>query len=130
MAPLFDSQDLVNQLALLAEPRLRQLLRLGSARHVYDPHPGLPGSKYFAAEGEVLLSGFARAVEPSAAKRQCPFSSSQDCCPSPKPSPPKPAAAGSSSPESPRPGLPTRAPPLIFPASESGCCSTPDRKPR
>jgi hypothetical protein len=64
MAPLFDSQDLADQLALLAEPRLRQLLRLGSARHLYDPHPGLPGSKYFAEEGEVLLGGFARAVEP------------------------------------------------------------------
>lgn len=64
MAALFDSQNLVNQLALLAEPRLRQLLRLGSARHLYDPHPGMPGARYFAEEGEVLLSGFVRAVEP------------------------------------------------------------------
>jgi hypothetical protein len=60
----FDSQDVVNRLAALAQPRLYELLRLSSARHVYDPMPGLPGAKYMAEEGEVILNGSKRAVQP------------------------------------------------------------------
>jgi hypothetical protein len=60
----FDSQDVVNRLAALAQPRLFELLRLNSARHVYDPMPGLPGARHFADEGEVKLDNFKRAVQP------------------------------------------------------------------
>ena len=60
----FDSQDVVNRLALLAQPRLYELLRLSSARHIFDPMPGLPGAKYFAEEGEVLLNSCPRSVQP------------------------------------------------------------------
>jgi len=64
MGVSFDSQDVVNRLAVLAEPRLYELLRLSSARHIYDPMPGLPGAKYLAEEGEVILNGSKRAVQP------------------------------------------------------------------
>jgi len=63
MGELFDSQNAVNRLALLAQPRLLSLLRLSSARHVYDPMPGLPGARYFADEGEVVLSESKRVVQ-------------------------------------------------------------------
>ncbi len=63
MGELFDSQNAVNRLALLAQPRLFSLLRLSSARHVYDPVPGLPGARYFADEGEVVLSESKRVVQ-------------------------------------------------------------------
>lgn len=64
MSAPFDSQDVVNRLALLAQPRLYELLRLGSARHIFDPMPGLPGAKHFAEEGEVLLTSCPRSVQP------------------------------------------------------------------
>lgn len=64
MGAPFDSQDVVNRLALLAQPRLYELLRLSSARHIFDPMPGLPGAKYFAEEGEVLLNQYPRTVQP------------------------------------------------------------------
>ncbi len=63
MGELFDSQNAVNRLALLAQPRLLSLLRLSSARHVYDPMPGLPGARFYADEGEVVLNEFKRVVQ-------------------------------------------------------------------
>lgn len=64
MGVSFDSEKTVNRLAELAQVRLADLLRLNSARHVYDPMPGLPGARFFAEEGEVVLNGTKRATQP------------------------------------------------------------------
>jgi hypothetical protein len=59
-----NEQTMVDRLAVLAEPRLASLLRLRSARHIYDPTPGALNSKVLADGREVLLNKLTRASQP------------------------------------------------------------------
>jgi hypothetical protein len=57
-------QETVDRLAVLAEPRLRSLLRLRSVRHVYDPTPGALNSMVVENGKELSLNKLKRASQP------------------------------------------------------------------
>lgn len=57
-------QETVDRLAMLAEPRLRSLLRLRSVRHVYDPTPGALNSVVVENGKELSLNKLKRASQP------------------------------------------------------------------
>lgn len=59
-----NAQETVNRLALLAKPRLATLLRLSTARHVYDPVPGALNSESVEAGERVVLSQWQRGQQP------------------------------------------------------------------
>ncbi len=57
-------QETVDRLAVLAEPRLRSLLRLRSVRHVYDLTPGTLNSVFVENSNELALNKLKRASQP------------------------------------------------------------------
>jgi hypothetical protein len=59
-----NSQETVDRLALLAKARLATLLRLSTARHIYDPLPGAINSESVAAGQPVVLSQWQRGQQP------------------------------------------------------------------
>ena len=54
----------MNRFALLAEPRLATLLRLSTARHVYDPVPGAVNSDSVESGERIVLSQWQRSQQP------------------------------------------------------------------
>ena len=54
----------MDRLALLAKPRLATLLRLSTAKHVYDPVPGAVNSESVESGERVLLSQWQRGQQP------------------------------------------------------------------
>jgi hypothetical protein len=59
-----NAQETVNRLALLAKPRLSTLLRLSTAKHIYDPLPGAINSESVEAGERVVLSQWQRSQQP------------------------------------------------------------------
>jgi hypothetical protein len=59
-----NAQETVNRFALLAEPRLATLLRLSTARHVYDPVPGAVNSDSVESGERIVLSQWQRSQQP------------------------------------------------------------------
>ena len=59
-----NEQETVDRFAILAEPRLRSLLRLRAVRHVYAPTPGLVKSTVVEGDHEVTLDRFKRTSQP------------------------------------------------------------------
>ena len=59
-----NEQELVDWFASLAEPRLTSLLRLRSARHVYDPTPGALNSRVVEGGNTLTLDKLKRASQP------------------------------------------------------------------
>ena len=57
-------QETANRLVLLARPRLATLLRLSTARHIYDPLPGSTNSESVEAGDRVVLSHWQRGQQP------------------------------------------------------------------
>ncbi len=54
----------MDRLALLAKPRLATLLRLSTAKHIYDPLPGALNSESTAAGQPIVLSHWQRGQQP------------------------------------------------------------------
>ena len=59
-----NAQEAVDRLALLAKPRLATLLRLRTARHIYDPLPGAINSESVESGERVVLSQWQRGQQP------------------------------------------------------------------
>ncbi len=59
-----NEQETVDRLAVLAKPRLTSLLRLRSARHVYDPTPGALHSKVVENGKDFALDKWKQAAQP------------------------------------------------------------------
>jgi hypothetical protein len=62
-----NAQETVDRLALLAKPRLATLLRLSTARHIYDPLPGAVNSESVESVESgvrVILSHLQRSQQP------------------------------------------------------------------
>jgi len=57
-------QETVDGLAVLATPRLANLLRLRSVKHIYDPTPGALNSTVVEGGHKVILAKFKRASQP------------------------------------------------------------------
>jgi hypothetical protein len=57
-------QEIVGRLARLARPRLSTLLRLSTARHVFDPTPGSLRAPFPEAGDTVTLDRWARGSQP------------------------------------------------------------------
>ncbi len=57
-------QETVDRLAALATPRLANLLRLRSVKHIYDPTPGALNSAVVEDGHKVILDKFKRASQP------------------------------------------------------------------
>ena len=57
-------QETVDRIAVLAEPHLTGLLRLRSARHIYEPTPGALNSKVVVNGSTVTLDKLKRACQP------------------------------------------------------------------
>ena len=55
-----NAQETANRLALLAKPRLATLLRLSTARHIYDPLPCAINSESVESGERVVLSQWQR----------------------------------------------------------------------
>src|SRR5258708_7449758 len=61
---LWNEQETVDRFAVLAEPRLRSLLRLRNVRHVYAPTPGALKSTVVEEGREITLDKLKRATQP------------------------------------------------------------------
>lgn len=59
-----NAQETAERLALLARPRLGSLLRLSTARHVYDPVPGPLGSESEDSGVRVAIDKWQRGLQP------------------------------------------------------------------
>jgi hypothetical protein len=59
-----NAQETVDRLALLAKPRLATLLRLSTARHIYDPLPGTVNSESMESGDRVVISQWQRGQQP------------------------------------------------------------------
>lgn len=59
-----NEQETVDRLAALATPRLANLLRLRSVKHIYDPTPGALNSTVVEDGHKVILDKFKRASQP------------------------------------------------------------------
>jgi hypothetical protein len=59
-----NAQENVNRFALLAKPRLATLLRLSTAKHIYDPLPGGVNSEFAESGGRIVLSQWQRGQQP------------------------------------------------------------------
>jgi hypothetical protein len=59
-----NAQEMVDRFALLAKPRLATLLRLSTARHIYDPVPGAINSEFVDSDNRVLMDKWQRGLQP------------------------------------------------------------------
>jgi len=59
-----NDQATVDHIAVLAEPRIKSLLRLRSVRHVYEPTPGAFNSRIVESGHEFTLDKLKRASQP------------------------------------------------------------------
>lgn len=59
-----NAQETANRFALLAKPRLGTLLRLSTAKHIYDPLPGALNSEFVESGGRIVLSHWQRGQQP------------------------------------------------------------------
>ncbi len=59
-----NAQETVDRLAAFAKPRLAELLRLRSVRHIYEPTPGALNSTLVEDGHEITLNKLKRASQP------------------------------------------------------------------
>jgi hypothetical protein len=59
-----NAQETVDRIAMLAKPRLATLLRLSTARHIYDSRPGAVNSEFVESGDRVVLSQWQRGQQP------------------------------------------------------------------
>lgn len=58
------TQATVDRFAALAKPRLASLLRLSSAKHIYEPTPGARNSSVVESGASIVLNLWTRALQP------------------------------------------------------------------
>ena len=58
------AQETVDRFAALAKPRLATLVRLSSAKHIYEPVPGALNSTVVEAGATIVLNKWTRGIQP------------------------------------------------------------------